>query len=62
MEAFPKRDLKAYAAEPMLMYPTHYTFEAGYISDTEKSAIIQNEELFQQAQCQNSTCPIKEEL
>lgn len=60
MEAFPNRDLKAFSAEPMLLYPTHYTFEQGYISDTEKSLIVQNELL--NARCQNSTCSIKEEL
>jgi len=30
----------AYSTEPLLMYPTHYTSEAGYISDTERSSIL----------------------
>ena len=39
-EAFPSRDLKAYSAGPLLVYPTQYTGEAGYISDTESSEIV----------------------
>lgn len=34
------RNLKAYSAAPLLLYPTHYTGEAGYISDTEDSALV----------------------
>lgn len=37
---FPKRDLLAYSAAPLLLYPTHYTGEEGYISDTENSSVI----------------------
>lgn len=37
---FPKRDLIAYSAAPLLLYPTHYTGEKGYISDTEDSNIV----------------------
>ncbi|EEB12010.1 conserved hypothetical protein [Pediculus humanus corporis] len=37
---FPKRDLLAYSAAPLLLYPTHYTGEEGYISDTENSVIV----------------------
>lgn len=36
---FPKRDLVAFSAAPLLLYPTHYTGEKGYISDTEDSKI-----------------------
>ncbi|KAL3275915.1 hypothetical protein HHI36_020650 [Cryptolaemus montrouzieri] len=39
-EYFPQRDLVAFSAAPLLLYPTHYTGEAGYISDTEDSKII----------------------
>jgi hypothetical protein len=28
------------SAEPLLVYPTHYTGEPGYITDTEESAVI----------------------
>lgn len=38
---FPKRDLIAFSAAPLLLYPTHYTGEKGYISDTEDSNIIE---------------------
>ncbi|KAL0280133.1 UNVERIFIED_CONTAM: hypothetical protein PYX00_001518 [Menopon gallinae] len=38
---FEKRDLVAFSAAPLLLYPTHYTGEEGYISDTEDSEIIQ---------------------
>ncbi len=31
---------KAYSIAPLLVYPTHYTGEAGYISDTESSEIV----------------------
>jgi collagen beta-1,O-galactosyltransferase len=38
--AYEKRDLNAFSVEPLLMYPTHYTNEAGYISDTERSSVL----------------------
>ncbi len=31
---------KAYSIAPLLVYPTHYTGEVGYISDTESSEIV----------------------
>jgi len=37
---FKPRDLVALSAEPLLCYPTHYTGEANYISDTEESDVI----------------------
>lgn len=37
---FPKRDLVAFSAAPLLLYPLHYTGEEGYVSDTEDSVII----------------------
>jgi len=40
---FSPRDLVALSANPLLCYPTHYTGEANYISDTEESAIIPDE-------------------
>uniref|UniRef100_A0A673CCP4 Procollagen galactosyltransferase 2-like n=1 Tax=Sphaeramia orbicularis TaxID=375764 RepID=A0A673CCP4_9TELE len=39
MRHFEPRDLKAFSVEPLLIYPTHYTGEPGYISDTETSTI-----------------------
>lgn len=36
---FPIKNLKAYSAAPLIMFPTHYTGETGYISDTEDSEI-----------------------
>ncbi|XP_017776204.1 PREDICTED: glycosyltransferase 25 family member [Nicrophorus vespilloides] len=39
---FLQRDLVALSAAPLLLYPTHYTGENGYISDTEDSIIVQN--------------------
>uniref|UniRef100_A0A8C2EHT1 procollagen galactosyltransferase n=1 Tax=Cyprinus carpio TaxID=7962 RepID=A0A8C2EHT1_CYPCA len=45
MEQFETRDLKAFSAEPLLVFPTHYTGEAGYISDTETSTVWDNEEM-----------------
>nr|XP_031363684.1 procollagen galactosyltransferase 1 [Lonchura striata domestica] len=32
---FSRRDLRAFSAEPLLLFPTHYTGEPGYVSDTE---------------------------
>lgn len=32
---FTNRKLKAFTAEPLLVFPTHYTGELGYISDTD---------------------------
>jgi len=32
--------LQAYSIAPLLVYPTHYTGEIGYISDTESSEIV----------------------
>uniref|UniRef100_A0A8C5MHE2 procollagen galactosyltransferase n=1 Tax=Leptobrachium leishanense TaxID=445787 RepID=A0A8C5MHE2_9ANUR len=43
MEFYEHRDLKAFSAEPLLVYPTHYTGQPGYISDTETSTIWDNE-------------------
>lgn len=43
LELFEKRDLKAFSVEPLLIYPTHYTGEAGYVSDTETSTVWNNE-------------------
>lgn len=38
---FEPRNLKAFSAAPLLVYPTHYTGEEGYISDTEQSQVIE---------------------
>ncbi|KAJ3599241.1 hypothetical protein NHX12_033204, partial [Muraenolepis orangiensis] len=40
---FEKRDLRAFSTEPLLIYPTHYTGEPGYVSDTETSTIWDDE-------------------
>jgi len=37
---FSNRDLIAWSAAPLLLYPTHYTGDEGYISDTEQSTIV----------------------
>ncbi|XP_076315609.1 procollagen galactosyltransferase 2 [Tachypleus tridentatus] len=37
---FAKRNLKAFSTNPLLVYPTHYTGEDNYISDTEDSGTI----------------------
>nr|XP_048717959.1 procollagen galactosyltransferase 2 isoform X2 [Caretta caretta] len=42
-EYYESRDLKAFSAEPLLVYPTHYTGQPGYLSDTETSTIWDNE-------------------
>uniref|UniRef100_A0A1I8PJ16 Glycosyl transferase family 25 domain-containing protein n=1 Tax=Stomoxys calcitrans TaxID=35570 RepID=A0A1I8PJ16_STOCA len=42
--AFPERDLLAYSAAPLLLYPTHYTGDHGYISDTEDSFLVDSHE------------------
>ncbi|XP_076828980.1 procollagen galactosyltransferase 2 [Brachyhypopomus gauderio] len=36
---FEQRNLLAFSVEPLLIYPTHYTGEPGYVSDTETSTI-----------------------
>ena len=35
--------MKGLSFEPLLLYPTHYTGEPGYITDTENSEIIKPE-------------------
>lgn len=45
MEHFKTRDLKAFSVEPLLVYPTHYTGEQGYISDTETSTVWDNDKV-----------------
>jgi collagen beta-1,O-galactosyltransferase len=40
-EKFPNRNLVAWSTAPLLLFPTHYTGEDGYISDTENSAQIE---------------------
>ena len=42
---FSPRNLVGISAEPLLVYPTHYTGEPNYVSDTEDSNIIPLEEL-----------------
>uniref|UniRef100_A0A8C9VGZ1 Collagen beta(1-O)galactosyltransferase 2b n=1 Tax=Scleropages formosus TaxID=113540 RepID=A0A8C9VGZ1_SCLFO len=43
MEHFEPRNLRAFSVEPLLLYPTHYTGEPGYVSDTETSTIWDDE-------------------
>lgn len=38
--AFPNRSLVAWSADPLLIFPTHYVGDQGYVSDTEESDII----------------------
>ncbi|KAM3863671.1 procollagen galactosyltransferase 1 [Diretmus argenteus] len=45
MKHFEPRDLKAFSAEPLLVFPTHYTGDSGYISDTETSTVWDNEKV-----------------
>ncbi|KAF0037660.1 hypothetical protein F2P81_010534 [Scophthalmus maximus] len=45
MDHFERRDLRAFSAEPLLVYPTHYTGDQGYISDTETSVVWDNEKV-----------------
>ena len=40
MYAFEPRNLKAFSAEPLMIYPTHYTGEANYITDTGESCVL----------------------
>ncbi|VVC96124.1 unnamed protein product, partial [Leptidea sinapis] len=37
---FPVRTLKALSASPLLVHPTHYVGDIGYISDTEDSIVV----------------------
>ncbi|XP_073509932.1 procollagen galactosyltransferase 1 [Phyllobates terribilis] len=39
---FSSRNLRAFSVEPLLIYPTHYTGDEGYISDTETSVLWDN--------------------
>ncbi|XP_029931190.1 procollagen galactosyltransferase 2-like [Myripristis murdjan] len=43
MHYFKQRDLRAFSVEPLLLFPTHYTGEPGYFSDTETSTIWDDE-------------------
>ncbi|XP_051525644.1 procollagen galactosyltransferase 2-like isoform X2 [Myxocyprinus asiaticus] len=43
MSHFDPRNLLAFSVEPLLLYPTHYTGEPGYFSDTETSTIWDDE-------------------
>lgn len=43
MQYFEQRDLRAFSAAPLLLFPTHYTGEPGYFSDTETSTIWDDE-------------------
>ncbi|CAH2034908.1 unnamed protein product, partial [Iphiclides podalirius] len=42
---FPNRNLKAFSAAPLLVHPTHYTGQKGYISDTEDSKLVEEQEI-----------------
>ncbi|XP_068995636.1 procollagen galactosyltransferase 2 [Embiotoca jacksoni] len=43
MQYFEQRDLRAFSVEPLLLFPTHFTGEPGYFSDTETSTIWDDE-------------------
>lgn len=43
MSHFQLRNLKAYSVEPLLLFPTRFTGEPGYFSDTETSTIWDDE-------------------
>ncbi|KAM9454975.1 procollagen galactosyltransferase 1-like [Clarias gariepinus] len=45
MSHYEVRDLRAFSVEPLLVYPTHYTGDPGYISDTETSTVWNNEKV-----------------
>lgn len=45
LSKFEPRDLVALSAEPLLVEPTHYTGEMGYITDTENSRVIDDDKL-----------------
>ncbi|XP_013919664.1 PREDICTED: procollagen galactosyltransferase 1-like [Thamnophis sirtalis] len=45
MEHFDNRNLLAFSVEPLLVYPTHYTGDDGYVSDTETSVVWNNEKV-----------------
>ncbi|KAK2087675.1 Procollagen galactosyltransferase 1 [Saguinus oedipus] len=42
---FSLRNLRAFSVEPLLVYPTHYTGDDGYVSDTETSVVWNNEQV-----------------
>lgn len=39
---FSSRNLRSFSVEPLLLYPTHYTGDEGYVSDTETSVLWDN--------------------
>ncbi|KAK5859470.1 hypothetical protein PBY51_021025 [Eleginops maclovinus] len=39
LQYYEPRDLRAFSVQPLLLFPTHYTGEPGYFSDTETSTI-----------------------
>lgn len=39
-DAFKTRNLVAWSAAPLMLFPTRYTGEDGYISDTEESVLV----------------------
>ncbi|KAM9845421.1 procollagen galactosyltransferase 2-like [Aulostomus maculatus] len=43
LQHFEPRDLQAFSVQPLLLFPTHYTGEPGYFSDTETSTIWDDE-------------------
>ncbi|XP_062285171.1 procollagen galactosyltransferase 2-like [Scomber scombrus] len=43
MQYFEQRNLRTFSVEPLLLFPTHYTGEPGYFSDTETSTIWDDE-------------------
>lgn len=47
---FETRNLNAWSVNPLILFPTHYTGEDGYISDTEDSKLIQIELLEKSSQ------------
>ena len=63
MDKFPVRNLVALSANPLLLYPTHYVGEAGYISDTETTPTVYNETTSVANDTKKTeTAPIKDKL
>eukprot|EP00794_Sanderia_malayensis_P015863 gene15863-17461_t len=61
LNKFPVRDLVALSAHPLLVYPTHYIGDEGYISDTETTTTVFEDEAAVTNQTSNKTAKQEKE-
>ena len=61
MSKFPVRNLVALSVHPLLVYPTHYVGDSGYVSDTEDTVTVFKENATANNATDNTTAEVNNE-